>query len=399
VLDPLSAFVYATLFSLMNGAVLGFIHRALTPDLQPSAADWRIGTLLAAGGAALFVGQAATNTLWVLPLANGAWLMGLMLYWRAVRRLFALADSPWIYLPVLLGTLGNAFFVFVVPSVAYRVVVATACWLFIICGAVLTMLRHRHVDRSISATVLTGIFVLLGVLMLARGVYFLFTGQAVNSIAQSSNLVNSLTPLLLSVFPVIGTTAFVLLCFERIRSELHRAATTDSLTGLPNRRTIGERATALFERARTMGLGFSIAVVDIDHFKRINDQHGHDAGDAVLCGVAQALAAHCRGSNVVGRQGGEEFVALLDGANSADALIAAERLRAAVASSTHRFEQTTLRVTASIGIATFSPDDREFANVLRRADRALYAAKAAGRNCVRQEQNRIADQDDEGINP
>ena len=80
-LDPLSAFVFATLFSMLNGAVLGFIHPALTSDLQPSAADWRIGTLLVAGGATLFIGQAATNTDWVIPIANGTATAGLAATW------------------------------------------------------------------------------------------------------------------------------------------------------------------------------------------------------------------------------------------------------------------------------------------------------------------------------
>ena len=169
-LDPLSAFVFATLFSLLNGAVLGFIHPALTPDLQPSSADWRVGTLLVAGGSALFIGQAATGANWVLPLANGAWLVGLALYWRAVRRLFAVPDSHWIYLPVLAGTFGNVVFVYAVPSVAYRVAVATVCWVAIIGGAVATLLRHRDRDRSISARVLTGIFILLAALMVPQQV-------------------------------------------------------------------------------------------------------------------------------------------------------------------------------------------------------------------------------------
>ncbi len=381
--DPLSAILFAMLFALLSGAVLGFMQGSLPPDVQRSASDWRIGTLLVAGGCALLVGQAATENTGVLPIANGCWLLGLMLYWRSVRRFFALPDSLWLYVPVVLGIASNAYFVFVVPSVFYRVVIATPCWVALLLGSAITFVRNRGADRSISANVLTGIFVVLALFMTARGVYYLALGDAVTSIAQASNWVNSLTPLLAAVLPVTGTTVFVLLCFERIRRELHRAATIDMLTGLPNRLTIGERAGALFATARSLSLGFSIAVIDVDHFKQINDRHGHDAGDAVLRGVAHALAAHCRGANVVGRQGGEEFVALFDGASLDDALIAAERLRAAVAAAAHAFEQQTLQVTISIGVATFDADDREFADVLRRADRALYAAKDAGRNCVR----------------
>jgi len=384
VLDPLSAFVFATLFSLLNGAVLGFIHPALTPDLQPSSADWRVGTLLVAGGSALFIGQAATGANWVLPLANGAWLVGLALYWRAVRRLFAVPDSHWIYLPVLAGTFGNVVFVYAVPSVAYRVAVATVCWVAIIGGAVATLLRHRDRDRSISARVLTGIFILLAALMLARGVYYVVAGQVVVSIAQPLNWVNALTPLLVAVLPVIGTTAFVLLCFERIRAELHRAATTDALTGLPNRRTITERASVLLALAHAGQQPFSVAVIDVDHFKAINDQHGHDIGDLVLQAVAANLRAHCRGEEVVGRQGGEEFVALLPEADAAGAHRAAERLRTAVADQSIAVgPDTSLQVTVSIGIATGTSNSLpDFDTLLKRADMALYDAKANGRNRV-----------------
>ena len=383
-LDPLSAFVFATLFSLLNGAVLGFIHPALTPDLQPSSADWRVGTLLVAGGSALFIGQAATGANWVLPLANGAWLVGLALYWRAVRRLFAVPDSHWIYLPVLAGTFGNVVFVYAVPSVAYRVAVATVCWVAIIGGAVATLLRHRDRDRSISARVLTGIFILLAALMLARGVYYVVAGRVVVSIAQPLNWVNALTPLLVAVLPVIGTTAFVLLCFERIRAELHRAATTDALTGLPNRRTITERASVLLALAHAGQQPFSVAVIDVDHFKAINDQHGHDIGDQVLQAVAASLRAHCRGEEVVGRQGGEEFVALLPEADAAGAHRAAERLRTAVADQSVAVgPDTSLQVTVSIGIATGTSNSLpDFDTLLKRADMALYDAKANGRNRV-----------------
>ena len=202
------------------------------------------------------------------------------------------------------------------------------------------------------------------------------------SVTTPNNLVNVLTPLLIAVLPIMGTTVFVLLCFERIRRVLHRTATTDALTGLPNRRTIGERAAALLERAQTLGIGFSVAVIDIDHFKRINDQYGHDGGDVVLIGVADTLNKACRGEQAVGRQGGEEFVAFFEDADRMDALAAAERLRTAIESSEYRFGDAVLQVTISIGVATFVGTDRDYAGILGRADRALYAAKAAGRNCT-----------------
>lgn len=381
-LDPLSAFTFATLFSLLNGGVLGFMHRALTPDVKPSAADWRIGTLLVAGGAVLFVGQSATNANWVIPIANACWLFGLALYWRAVRRLFNLPDTIWVFAPAIAGTVGNAVFVFSIPNVANRVAVATVCWVVLIFGSALTLIRNCTRERSTSASVLTAIFIGLGILMLLRGIYFLFSGNVVISIAQPLNWVNALTPLLLAVLPVIGTTAFVLVCFERIRGELQRMATTDMLTGLPNRLNINERAGSLFAQSRSGKREFSVAIIDIDHFKSINDRYGHDVGDSVLRNVARTLSAQCGEASIVGRQGGEEFVALFAGADGTAAVAAAERLRAAVAGSSHAVGGTTLTTTVSIGVASFSEVDSEFADILRRADRALYAAKAAGRNCV-----------------
>jgi len=375
--------VFATLFSLLNGAVLGFIHPALTPDLQPSASDWRIGTLLVAGGATLFIGQSATGAMWVVPIANACWLMGLALYWRSLRRFYGLRDRLWIYVPVLLGVAGNVAFLYPWPDIGYRVAVATVSWVIIIAGAALTLLRHRRRERSISSAVLCGIFIGLGVLMIARGVYFLLIGKVLVSIAQPLNWVNALTPLLIAVLPVIGTTAFVLLCFERIRAELHRAATTDALTGLPNRRTISEQADLLFGLARAAQAPIAVAVIDVDHFKSINDRFGHDVGDIVLKRVAAILQSQCRGDQVVGRQGGEEFVALLPEADDASALIAAERLRAAIADTPIPVsDDQHIQVTLSIGVATSLAARAGVGDTFKRADIAMYEAKSRGRNRV-----------------
>ncbi len=387
VLDPLTTFIVAIIYVLLSGAVLGFMHSALPPDLQPSAADWRTGTLLIAGGGALFVGQSAAGATWVIPISNACWLIGLALYWRAIRRFFGLRDTFQVFAPAVTGIAAITFFAVVHPSLAWRVNVATLCWVILLAGSAWTLISHRDQDDSISGKVLSWIFIGLAVLFLARGIYYLTQSGAVVSISAPGNVVNILSPLLMAVLPIMGTTVFVLLCFERIRRVLHRTATTDELTGLPNRRTIGESGTMRFDRANSLGLGFSIAVVDIDHFKRINDQCGHDVGDAVLRVVAATLADYCRGANIVGRHGGEEFVALFDDAGRSDALVAAERLRAAVEMVAHQSGADLLRVTVSIGVATFAPTDQNYEAILQRADRALYAAKAAGRNCTRYEAN------------
>ncbi|WP_432562033.1 GGDEF domain-containing protein [Kineococcus sp. SYSU DK003] len=153
-------------------------------------------------------------------------------------------------------------------------------------------------------------------------------------------------------------------------ADLRRAATSDGLTGVANRRTLDE---ALAQQDHTV---WSLALIDLDHFKAVNDTHGHQAGDDVLRAAAAALSTTAREGDLVARYGGEEFAVLLPGTDQAAALLVAERLRAAVAAATRP------RVTCSIGIAT-ARGPRPAVDVLAAADRALYSAKAAGRDrCV-----------------
>jgi diguanylate cyclase (GGDEF)-like protein len=160
-------------------------------------------------------------------------------------------------------------------------------------------------------------------------------------------------------------------------------ALTDSLTGLANRRALDARLELELERSRRSGQPLSVLMVDIDHFKHINDRHGHAAGDAVLRRLAGILREEIRGIDLAARYGGEEFVLLLPATASAAAYAVAERIRQAVAREVFVVpDERTLRVQVSIGIACFPDDDPEGDHLLQRADEALYAAKGAGRNRV-----------------
>jgi diguanylate cyclase (GGDEF)-like protein len=167
---------------------------------------------------------------------------------------------------------------------------------------------------------------------------------------------------------------------ERVASmqqELVRLATTDSLTGVFNRRAFFERAAEASSRADA-GAALSAILFDIDHFKRVNDLFGHDMGDRAISAVASEAAAE---NALVGRLGGEEFAMLLAGQGLDEALAAAERLRGKMSALQFETSHGQLRITASFGVSTWEAGDT-IAMLLKRADVALYAAKTGGRNCV-----------------
>jgi diguanylate cyclase (GGDEF)-like protein len=155
-------------------------------------------------------------------------------------------------------------------------------------------------------------------------------------------------------------------------------AATDSLTGLPNRRAVQEALKRMIAQAGRTLAPMAVLLLDLDHFKQINDTYGHDRGDAVLAAVGEVLAGALRTSDFVGRNGGEEFVALLPDTGVDGALEAAEKLRTAIGRLT--LPGIDRPITASVGAAVYPNTAADAESLLRLTDRALYAAKASGRN-------------------
>jgi two-component system cell cycle response regulator len=166
-------------------------------------------------------------------------------------------------------------------------------------------------------------------------------------------------------------------------ARLEALATTDPLTELPNHRAIVAALDREIERARRYGRSCAVLFFDLDHFKALNDSYGHAAGDAVLREVAVIARGALRGVDLLGRWGGEEFVAILPEVEATGAQAAAERVRAAVAA--HTFAAGGgMHLTCSVGVAVFPADADDRAGILAVADRAMYAAKRLGRNQARQ---------------
>jgi diguanylate cyclase (GGDEF)-like protein len=160
------------------------------------------------------------------------------------------------------------------------------------------------------------------------------------------------------------------------------ASQTDQLTGLPNRRHILGLLDGALAANEATGSGLCLAVIDIDHFKSINDGHGHQAGDTVLEHFARSFRERVRVQDHLGRTGGEEFLLLLPEVSLDEAVCVLDRIRDGFPPAVLSYNGLTLTCTFSAGVTEALPDD-DRSSILRRADRALYAAKADGRNCTR----------------
>lgn len=179
--------------------------------------------------------------------------------------------------------------------------------------------------------------------------------------------------------------AFVVLAIVKERQELQQRmfALTDALTGLPNRRALFESVSALAGYGKYLkGDPISVMVFDLDHFKKINDTYGHRLGDRVLQLFASVLSEELDTGSIVGRLGGEEFAAILPGADLNAAAARAEIVRAAFADAAETIDGLAVSSTVSIGVATHDDIDCDIGALFHRADGALYAAKQAGRNRV-----------------
>jgi len=191
------------------------------------------------------------------------------------------------------------------------------------------------------------------------------------------------------VYPIAGRDAVVWLVVnisaqKALEERLKRLSEVDDLTGALNRRCFLERLEMLFGAHYRRSRGMAVIVFDVDHFKSINDIHGHGQGDRVLKRLGEVVAAGLRGDDVFGRTGGEEFAIGCPATDAKEAETLAERLRAAVESLAFETPTGELHVTVSLGVTQLGPDDRDVDAPLHRADQALYLAKRRGRNqtCV-----------------
>lgn len=240
--------------------------------------------------------------------------------------------------------------------------------------------RRGPRESTMANRFLASIMIVAAILWTARVVvFYVIRGQAGD--AQALDEMSSFFAIAQMLIGVAATLSLFWIDVRIMQAELSRVAHTDALTGLPNRRAIATRFDEEAARARRAGGRFAIAVFDLDHFKAINDAHGHTLGDEVLEAAAVALASAKRSEDVLARIGGEEFLVLLPLCDTMEgALQAADRMREAVATLDVRTDEARLEITTSAGVALYPDEGADWDTLFAVADRRLYGAKAAGRN-------------------
>mgnify|MGYP001590324910 CR=1 FL=1 len=382
-MDAKTIFTTASIMVLANGAILAAICRELPARLRGAAGSWCLGTLLIALGCVVFAfGQSLPRPL-MLSAANAAFVFGLTAYVVAIRVFHRLEIRAWHFLPAVVVTGSIFWFSALMPDFRVRIAIVSVAWVWLMAMCIRVLTDRKRGDASLARTILAAMFSAVALYSIARGLLYLGTDiPDAFAVETGGNWLNVLSALLLTLLPVMGTTAFLLMCSDRLRRGLERAAATDYLTGLPNRRSLAAVAAGAFVAAKAEDGGFAFAVFDIDKFKAINDTFGHEAGDRALVHVANRLRRAMRQTDTIARTGGEEFVVLFRDLPREGVLAITERMRATITSSEFFVEGNRVALTVSAGLAFWQPDDAGYDAVLRRADSALYRAKANGRNRV-----------------
>jgi diguanylate cyclase (GGDEF)-like protein len=359
-------------FALLMG---GYLRNAAS---GPGLRTWMLARLL----------SGAVQTLgWLLPhsgpaltmdLAAFAWVGGAALEVAAYCQFFELAPSAWrkLLLPTAALALVAVAVAMALGATSRQMthVMALAIAAFS-AGAASILLRPRE-HASLLQRVIGVNDALFAVAILAWVV--VMKGQASGTHARPILGMAYLASYLLMIVNGFG---FLLLCKQKDDAHMRRLATVDDLTDTLNRRAFFEHADAAREKAMRMRKPTALMMLDLDHFKQLNDSYGHACGDEALRIFAAAARTLLRDGDVLGRLGGEEFALALPRSSPEGARLVAERLRAAVGDAVLPACAGDYRMTVSIGVVMIAPDEA-LTTALARADHALYAAKTAGRNRV-----------------
>jgi diguanylate cyclase (GGDEF)-like protein len=349
---------------------------------------WAVGWYVLGVGLMLLSSRGTDRTWWAFTGCNIVFLTGYSLVRLGIER-FVGVD----HLRETLATLAVAVGVLLwlgpgVDNAPWRVVTVYGAGAWVMCRAFF-IVRPVAAEFGAGWAALTAMPILMLGLSSINWVVLQFMDMGRNMELHHFSMVNARVLLSYMVVAGVFNLSFVVLVTLRLVMRLRTQNERDALTGLYNRRALDGALGREWSRFKRSGQAFAVLMIDIDHFKQVNDTHGHAAGDRVLQEVAQYVRNASRTLDMAVRYGGEEFLVLMPLCDADGACVVAERVRAAVqaqeitlAAHTGGAGASTLRVTASVGVAAADKTDAGSAALLARADAALYAAKHAGRNRV-----------------
>ncbi|HPF72095.1 MAG: GGDEF domain-containing protein [Lysobacteraceae bacterium] len=383
--DIATAMLMDAIVTLLVGLLMLLVSMSLPRDERPMLRLWGLSDVLIALSMVGFALRAKIGEPASVVLGNGLLVLGLGFQFSALRRfrgqhLRLVRFLPAFLVILLLLWLGTAVW----PMAHLRMplvslLIAVLGWLI---GR--EAWRVRADEPMLSAALTTVVFMLLALMFLGLAVRQA-SGVGSAGLFEMGGPIPVLALAGGGLLPLLGAVSFLLMCVERSLARAQRLAVTDSLTGLHNRRWIMEATQRQLNRRFRPETRTALLLIDLDHFKGVNDGHGHLVGDVVLRAVVERIEQALRADDVLGRLGGEEFLVLMEGADTARAVEVAERIRAVVADIPIQADGLELPMTLSVGVAVQREQAEATADLLRRADRALYRAKAEGRNTVRSE--------------
>ncbi|MEN3977027.1 GGDEF domain-containing protein [Emcibacter sp. SYSU 3D8] len=352
----------------------------LTARRETSTRYWAIAAVLLAVGAMSSFPLAGT-----VLASVGIWLAvtlviaGGICWWWGLRVFFGRSVPALGWWIITANSVACALIFAVTDAAGPRIYNFVLGALVVVVLVVRETLRGDGTPLNIGRKIVVLSYLTAMAALLARAAYFLVLDMPVRPMTD-----NSVNVALLYFAPMVcvllGAVGVLLMYFERTIEQKEYLATHDDLTRLRNRRALANQGRRALETARDTGHPLSLLLIDIDHFKDVNDTLGHAVGDRTLCAVAEALTAGCRRTDLIGRQGGEEFCIVCPDTDEEDATRLGERLlgnvRAIIPHPGHG-----AGISISVGVATAVNHDR-WETLLRLADQALYAAKDAGRDRV-----------------
>jgi diguanylate cyclase (GGDEF)-like protein len=380
-LDPRTTVLIGGITSGLMALVLTLLARA-TPLPVPGLRTWVAGGWLIFSAMVLLGLRDWTSNLATVTLGNGALMLAYIVWLAGTHKHLGqrIRWTPWL-LAWAVATALVSWFIFVEPSFRVRTVVVAGLCACLSAHHAVVLLRNPRVERfgrSIGVSLTITWLLILAAVYAIRALHAAWLPQGSTGLLTQGvvQIVYTGSFTICNLMLVIGyaTTAS-----DHVRARIEDQAIHDPLTGGLNRQALMDSLERERAHSARTGQPFSVAMLDVDHFKKINDSHGHPVGDRVLVHLCRRMSALVRPNDVVARYGGEEFVIVMPETTLGAALQAGQRLL------THAVQvddQALPAFTVSIGLAQWSAVDNSVETVIARADAALYAAKANGRNRV-----------------